>query len=507
MKQCVSLWFLICLCLILTATDAAAATFAVNTINDTSDAAAGDGVCADQNGDCSLRAAVEEANALTGDDAIAFDATVFNTARTIVLDTNKGELNITGNVVIAQNSARPVVTISIDPNGFFTNRIFEIQPNAQVTLTRLIIRDGVADTDGGGVRNLGALTLNAVTVTGNKAQNGNGGGVYNSGGTLTINAATVSNNTAATNGGGVYNQTGATLNVNNSTVSGNTSGNGGGVYNSGGTAALINSTISGNAGGGLYNFSALAANPASLTLTNVTVAFNSNGNGGGVVNSAAFGAATATLNNTIIAKNSASSGPDVLNTANAPFVSNGFNLIGDTTGAFIAATATDKFGTAAAPVDPKLNSLADNGGATQTHSLQIGSPAIDAGSSVTNSQTTDQRGFARPFDNPNIANQTGGNGADIGAFEVQAATAADVTISGRIFTAKGRGVFRARVQFTDQNAVTRFAVTNNSGYYRFANVPAGATIVFTVNAKNLRFTPQPVTLNSDRSDLNFTALP
>ena len=43
-----------------------AATFTVNTTDDTADASAGDGVCADSTGKCSLRAAVMEANALGG---------------------------------------------------------------------------------------------------------------------------------------------------------------------------------------------------------------------------------------------------------------------------------------------------------------------------------------------------------------------------------------------------------------------------------------------------------
>ena len=42
---------------------ARAATFNVNTAIDTQDALAGDGICADANGQCSFRAAISEANA------------------------------------------------------------------------------------------------------------------------------------------------------------------------------------------------------------------------------------------------------------------------------------------------------------------------------------------------------------------------------------------------------------------------------------------------------------
>lgn len=55
-------------------------------------------------------------------------------------------------------------------------------------------------------------------------------------------------------------------------------------------------------------------------------------------------------------------------------------------------------------VDPLLAPLADNGGPIQTMALQLGSPAIDAGSCV---EAADQRGVAHPQ----------GVTCDIGAYE------------------------------------------------------------------------------------------
>lgn len=100
--------------------------------------------------------------------------------------------------------------------------------------------------------------------------------------------------------------------------------------------------------------------------------------------------------------------------------SEGYNLIG-------AATDTDPNngqspGTFTSSdllnVDPMFSSagLADNGGPTQTISLQPGSPAIDQANS---DRTTDQRGFPRPVDLAS-QNASGGDGSDIGAFEVRA---------------------------------------------------------------------------------------
>ncbi len=51
-----------------------------------------------------------------------------------------------------------------------------------------------------------------------------------------------------------------------------------------------------------------------------------------------------------------------------------------------------------------------------------GSPAIDQGNSF--GLTTDQRGLARSYDDPAVLNAPGGDGSDIGAFELQPASPA-----------------------------------------------------------------------------------
>jgi hypothetical protein len=61
---------------------------------------------------------------------------------------------------------------------------------------------------------------------------------------------------------------------------------------------------------------------------------------------------------------------------------------------------------------PNLDVLSDNGGATQTHGLLAGSPAIDAGDPA-NSPASDQRGLPRPANGDGDETLT----ADIGAFE------------------------------------------------------------------------------------------
>jgi len=58
------------------------------------------------------------------------------------------------------------------------------------------------------------------------------------------------------------------------------------------------------------------------------------------------------------------------------------------------------------PIDPKLGTLASNGGPTKTHALLAGSPALDAASGA-DCPAKDQRGVVRPQ----------GTGCDIGSYE------------------------------------------------------------------------------------------
>jgi len=136
---------------------------------------------------------------------------------------------------------------------------------------------------------------------------------------------------------------------------------------------------------------------------------------------------TVRARNTIIALNTSPTGPDV----NGPITSENFNLIGNNSGATITpAQFSDQIGTAGSPINPLLGPLQNNGGATLTRHLRVGSPAIDKGHS--SNLTTDQRGFSRIFDDPAIPNALGGDGdgGDIGAFELFAPSAVSQKMHG-----------------------------------------------------------------------------
>jgi subtilisin-like proprotein convertase family protein len=84
------------------------------------------------------------------------------------------------------------------------------------------------------------------------------------------------------------------------------------------------------------------------------------------------------------------------------------------------------------------------------------------------------------------------------------ATAAGVSVSGKVFDSAGAPLARATVQMTDMNGVTRTTRTNTFGNYNFDGVRAGELYTFEVSAKSLRFSPQVVQINDSVTDLNFS---
>ncbi len=88
-----------------------------------------------------------------------------------------------------------------------------------------------------------------------------------------------------------------------------------------------------------------------------------------------------------------------------------------------------------------------------------------------------------------------------------APTAASVLISGRVTTANGRGIGKARVSLTDSIGETRTAFTNSFGYFRFETVTAGETYILDARHKRYTFAPQVISAAEDLSGANFTASP
>jgi hypothetical protein len=87
-------------------------------------------------------------------------------------------------------------------------------------------------------------------------------------------------------------------------------------------------------------------------------------------------------------------------------------------------------------------------------------------------------------------------------------TAANVSLSGRVFSADGeRGLTNAHVVLTSPDGTSREVITGRLGSFRFDNVPAGATYTISVNAKRFIFVPQTISVSDSIADLNFFPTP
>ena len=281
--------------------------------------------------------------------------------------------------------------------------------------------------DGGGV-NAFDVSLSNSTVSGNSVTgaDADGGGIKSSFGNVSLVNSTLSGNSASGpngGGGGIRNSSSGDVSLVNSTLSDNSSGSFAGGISSSGDVSLVNSTLSGNSTGG-DGGGILASNDVSLI--NSTLTGNSaSGAGGGVFVADLTNAPALTIDNSIVAGNFDNTTPSTAGTPSDLVpdpdgdLTINHSLIGLTDGLTITG-GNNLTGTAAAPLDPLLGPLADNGGSTQTHALLEGSPAIDAGNNALaldengNPLTTDQRGLGRISD----GDENGTATVDIGSVEV-----------------------------------------------------------------------------------------
>ena len=243
-----------------------------------------------------------------------------------------------------------------------------------LTLTASSLVSNTTVASGGAISNTGSLSLLNSSLSGNSAS-GSAGGLYNNGQASLTRAAVVSNQALGGPGGGLVNRGGLTLTA-SAVVSNTTIASGGAISNTG-ALSLLNTTLSGNSAsgsaGGLYNNGQAALNF-------VTVANNTGASGGGLANSGAL-----TLSNTLLADNLGNPFD-----CSGTVTSLGHNLIGHTAGCPLAGPGTgDKLNLA-----PLITALIDQGGALRFHDLQDHSPALETTGAAC--PATDQRGMARP---------------------------------------------------------------------------------------------------------------
>ena len=420
--------------------------FMVASTSDQIDDVPGDGVCKSPDtvvnmffvpGRCTLRAAIEEANALAGDAVITLPGGTY----LLTL----GELEIAGSDAVTIDGAGAVSTI-IDGGG--SSRVINVGLGPTVDLSGVTITNGnVGSGVGGGVSNNGHLVIASSVIEGNTAPGGAGifnagvstlmltntvisdnsggalpGGGISNAGVLQVVGSTVSGNSTMQNGGGIGQITGgASLTLTNSSVSGNTAvGSGGGIYVSAGTTSLISSTVSGNmsasAGGG--GGVTVAGIGTTILLADSTVSGNmaTAGPGGGLLVTGSS-SVSATLTDSTVSGNAAMGGQG----GGGIFVVVGSVFVIDTT--LESNTATSLGGgisirPTAGPVTLTRSTVSQNsaptgGGIANTATVSVSNSTISDNSAVTDGGGIYNTGTVA-LTNGTVAGNTAGSGG--GAF-------------------------------------------------------------------------------------------
>ena len=338
---------------------------------------------ANDTGTGSLREAMSLAQA---GDAIRFALPFFNTPRTINL---QSALPLLPDGVGIFGPGAHLLTVRRDSAGEF--RIFELASGTQATISGMTIANGSVPTlQGGGIFSSGRLTVIGSVIRDNVAQGG--GGITNLQGDLTLLRSTVVGNSAAF---------GAGVRIRNNA-----------------TALIDNSTISAQ-GGDRVGLTVIAQGglSSSLILRNSTLTDTGGAAGIGlaVQSQGAGSLASARISNCLFATAMSTIVGTVANGAPPPVIlSEGFNLATDGANGFLTQSSDRTNGNA--PMEP----LFDHGGGIPVHRPALTSDALDNGR-ATGPRLSDQTGiFERVTDlqDGQYPNAVGGDGSDIGAFEL-----------------------------------------------------------------------------------------
>lgn len=444
--------------------------FCVDSLDDGVDARPGDGICGTQHGTCTLRAAVMETNALPGPDSVSFCVRGTIELRRTGRDEDDGaagDLDILDDLAIHGTGIRRVMISGYGADRVFD--IGPRGQNIGVEISNLTILGGeereggggalvhdraslrmadarllncgshsaIVPTSGGGILSWGNLDLLRVRIDKNQSASppfGSLGGGICSSGVLRMRECSLYANSVDRAGGGLYSDGFAELS--GVRVEGNSAYAGGGIVNAHALSVVDSSMLRNIAvaqGGALWVGVPASIEAIHTRLERVTLAENENqlvahgaavhaNNDIDIVNSTVSGniggpalylANSASLTNVTLANNDGGVSGSTIEAVNSIFgstsglhpvcsariLSLGYNI--DVGGSCRLGDPTDQSNT-----DPRLLSLADNGGLTWTHEIMSSSPAVDRGDDHACTDT-DQRGMARV------------GICDIGAYEVR----------------------------------------------------------------------------------------
>jgi len=333
----------------------------------------------ENDGVTSLREALILANANPDADTIIFDATL--AGETLQLT---GELSLETDITIDGDIDGDGVS-DINIVAAANERVFNIsQDDTDVVLESLNISGGYAVNSGG---NIFAEFINSLTIN-NSTISGGVSGIY--GGNiharevndLTIFQSSLLDGSAGYYGGGlaVDIASGQNFSFAQSLASNNTVvdsfGVGGGVYifgaTPGGSASIIGSTITGNyasTGGGV------STNATDINVDSSTIVGNTSFSRGGGINLDEND--TLIITNSVVAENISLDNLDTPDVGGESDVTAANSFFGTT-----VVITTDNGGNINAGGDAGLGALGDQGGATQTLLLELGSALIGAGNTA-----------------------------------------------------------------------------------------------------------------------------
>lgn len=411
--------------------------FEVDVAADTLDLVPGDGECADASGNCSLRAAVIEANAWPGRQRIELPAGDYVLSRAGALEdaAATGDLDLlegvelvgagaTASVIDADELDRvfdvgpgdvPVDGVAISAVGLVGGRPpgipvrqavgggLRVGRLASVDVVDSRIAGNFANNFGGGIFNYGELHVRRSAVEENAATGlvGSGGGLAtgdNPEARVEISDSVIRDNTAVGRGGGVIVvrdlvSSFGSLRVERSALVGNVASSGGAFYaDNAGTFVLESSTVSGNEPGGLF-----IDNFCDTTVRYSTIAANVGGPG--YINVHGPANPNLAFEGSLVADN-------LPEDCSGLALALGSNLFASDECTFTTTQASDRIG-----VPALLGPLQDPAGPSPFHAPAETSPAIDG--AVSTCPAFDQRGATRPAD----GDGDGEARCDIGAIE------------------------------------------------------------------------------------------
>jgi CSLREA domain-containing protein len=320
---------------------------------------------------CSLRQAIGAADRTGGASTITFAV-----SGTITL-TSGAPLHITGSPRQSLTIAGRGRADTVMDGGYMTG-VLDIGAGATVAISSVTIQHGRAEL-GGGILNLGALSVSDSSIMNNTAAVA-GGGIRNGSGaaTLAVTNSSIAGNTAGVVGGGIGNATG-TLTMTHSVVAHNTAngpGGGGGIATLGVTA-LTNIAVVGNRavdhGGGVAIGLSTTTITNSLVTANDVTGVDEGNDGGGIANYA-----TLVLSATVVADNHAGhDGGGVADEFGAAATLKTSAVIGNTSGHGGGGIAIE--GTAESGDQPTM---------TLTHTAVVGNHALLNGGGILNPSRT-----------------------------------------------------------------------------------------------------------------------